>query len=230
MTICPNCGKELMDGEVCTCATPVPDTTPAPEPIAVDDAGETLSGVDSAPVTEKTEPVYDYPVDNGPAMPYQDPQMNYNPNMQYAQNPDYNQNYNPNGGYMPNPYYVPPQPYPPVPPQPVVQKVPASTDYPEGYKIKKKYVAVLLAYTLGVFGIHNFYLGNKSKALAQVLVSTIAGMFTFGLATCAVLVWSLVECVLLLTENIDADANGYKIQTLDEAINKKEQTKETDNG
>ena len=46
-----------------------------------------------------------------------------------------------------------------------VQK--ARTDYPEGYKIKKKYVAVILAFTFGWLGIHNFYLGNKTKAIVK---------------------------------------------------------------
>ena len=160
---CGNCGKELSEGEVCTCT-----------------------------------------------------QMNETPaqGAQYAQ-----QGYN--AGYVafPGAYYDPTEAINNS--EPVEKEdVPARTDYPEGYKIKKKYVAVLLALSVGAFGIHNFYLGNSNKGLAQLLVAAVGGLFTFGIATVGVTIWATVEGVLLLTENIDKDYNGYKIQTFEEAIAK----------
>ena len=82
---------------------------------------------------------------------------------------------------------------------------------------KKKYIAIILAYTLGIFGIHNFYLGNNSKAVAQILLTTL-GSLLFGLGLVATSVWVIVETVQLLTEKVDSDANGYKIMTLAEEI------------
>ena len=96
--------------------------------------------------------------------------------------------------------------------------IPARTDYPEGYRIKKKYVAVLLAAILGPVGVHNFYLGNSSKGLAQLLIATIGSLVVVGPIVSAV--WAYVEAVMLLTEKIDRDADGYKIQTFEEAIAK----------
>lgn len=176
MSYCPNCGKELAEGEVCTCSI-VEEEIVNPEPQPVESA----------------------------------PQYEYHPQPEYTQ-ADAQQGYQTvppqeNGYYAP----VPPVYYPEV-------KQPARTDYPMGYKIKKKYVAVILGAALGTFGIHNFYLGNKNRALAQVLLSTVGAIFTFGISTAAVSIWSLVETVLILTEHIDADAEGFKIQTLDEAF------------
>lgn len=189
MSNCPNCGRELADGEVCICNVmnqePVNPTAPQPEPTPMADPMPTP---DSAP------------------------QYEYHPQPEYTQN-EYSQQ-----GYQ----TVPPQEngyYAPVPPVYYPEmKQPARTDYPMGYKIKKKYVAVILAASLGPFGIHNFYLGNKNRALAQVLLSTVGALFTFGISTAAVSVWALVEAVLLLTENIDADGEGYKIQTFEESL------------
>ena len=96
--------------------------------------------------------------------------------------------------------------------------MPARTDYPEGYRIKKKYIAIILAYTLGVFGIHNFYLGDKTKGLIQVLVSTVGSILTLGLGYIAVQIWVIIELVGLFIETKDRDANGFKIMTLEESI------------
>jgi TM2 domain-containing membrane protein YozV len=166
--ICPNCGRELADGEVCTCT----QTSQIPEQNAQQE-------------TQYEAPQYEAPQ-------YTQPQGNY---------------YDPNA-------QVPPTYYPPVAENPVPR-----TDYPAGYKIKKKYVAVILAYTLGILGIHNFYLGNNSKGIAQILLTTVGALILVG--PIITLVWSIVEAVLLLTESIDSDANGFKIQTLEEALNSK---------
>ena len=170
---CGNCGKELKEGEVCTCTQ-----------------------INETPVQEAQAA-------------QQTPQQ-----AQYVQ-----QGYNPNYIAFPGAYYDPTEAINNSVP---VEKenVPARTDYPEGYKIKKKYVAVLLALSVGVFGIHNFYLGNSNKGLAQLLVATVGGLFTFGIATIGVTIWATVEGVLLFTENIDKDSNGYKIQTFEESVAK----------
>ena len=97
--------------------------------------------------------------------------------------------------------------------------VPARTDYPEGYKPKKKLVATVLAVTLGMFGIHNYYLGNNNKALAQLLICLI-GSLALGLGPIVSYVWAFVEGVLIFTEKNDKDSNGYKIMTFEESMAK----------
>ena len=147
---CTNCGRELQDGEVCTC------------------------------IQENHE--------------------------------------NDSNNYYAGTYYDPMQAYNVQDDASVNKQLPPRIDYPEGYKIKKKYVAVILALSVGMYGIHNFYLGKKDKALVQVLLSTVGAIFTVGISLIAVTIWAAVEGILLFTENIDRDADGYKIQTFEEAV------------
>lgn len=178
--ICPNCGRELADGEICTCQQNNNET-----------AQNVYGSVQSEPANENTY---------------------YNSNPE----PNYGSYYNPNA--QQNSYY---QQNPQQPPYyaPAPEAVPARTDYPQGYKIKKKYVAVLLAASLGFIGIHNYYLGDSSKGLAKILLTTV-GSLLFGLGPIAASIWALVETVQLLTEDIDKDANGFKIQTFEESLKK----------
>ena len=208
--ICPNCGRELADGEVCTC------TVQNAEPAPVTNEENTTPIEETAPLNDEAaapeQPAYDGAQTDAPEQPtYQEAQQQ---TQQTQQNGYYNP-YDNAAYYQPNnqqyyaqqaPYYVP-----------TTQAPTASTDYPEGYKPKKKYVAVILAATLGAFGIHNFYLGNNGKAVAQLLL-TLLGSLVFGLGLIACEIWVLVEAVQILEDKLDADANGYKIMTLAEEI------------
>lgn len=186
---CPNCGKELIEGEVCGCAVEKIETAPATEamPVVEPTPAEEPAPVEPAPAVEPTytQPVYEAPQEQPtyapPVPPY------------YAPAPGQQTFYAP---------YVAPK---------------AKTDYPEDYKIKKKYIALILAYALGVFGIHNFYLGNNSKAIAQLLVTLIGSLF-FGIGICVTAVWVIVESVQILTDKIDSDSEGYKIQSFAEEL------------
>ena len=75
---------------------------------------------------------------------------------------------------------------------------------------KSKIGAGLLGILLGGLGIHNFYLGYNSKAVAQLLL-TVVGWFVFGLGPIAAAVWGLVEGIEILTGYIDKDANGVPL-------------------
>ncbi|GEM_PF-309273 len=143
--------------------------------------------VNSAPVYEG-QPAQQAYANPSQQAPYADPAQQY--------------------AYQQPPYYAPQAPVP----APV-----ARTDYPEGYKPKRKYAAVILAVTLGQFGIHNFYLGNKNKALTQLLICLIGSIFA-GLGAIAAWIWAIVDAVELLTDKQDMDANGFKIQTFEEAL------------
>ena len=72
---------------------------------------------------------------------------------------------------------------------------------------KSKLAAGLLGIFLGAFGVHNFYLGYTGKALAQVLL-TVLSCFILSPVTA---IWGLIEGIMILTGNIDSDAEGRKL-------------------
>ncbi len=80
----------------------------------------------------------------------------------------------------------------------------ASTD-PDA---KSRLVAGLLGIFLGYLGIHNFYLGNKDKAMAQLLISVLS-CFTLAVVS---EIWGLIEGILILCGNINVDGNGNSLK------------------
>ncbi len=65
---------------------------------------------------------------------------------------------------------------------------------------KSKLVAGLLGIFLGGWGIHNFYLGNTGRGVAQIIVTIV----TCGIGA----LWGLIEGILILTGSINTDADG----------------------
>lgn len=166
-------------------------------------ANETYPQVPIAPEATAAPVVPEYQEPAAPQPEYTHPQPEYtHPQPEYAQpQPEFVP------PYQPQPVYAPPVAMAPIP----------RTDYPEGYKIKKKLVAVILGWTLGYLGIHNFYLGNQNKAIAQLLICLIGNLF-FGLGFIAAAVWAMVDTVKLLTESNNIDGNGFKIMTFEESL------------
>lgn len=69
---------------------------------------------------------------------------------------------------------------------------------------KSKLAGGLLGIFLGALGVHNFYLGYTGKAVGQLLISILScGMLSFVSA-----IWGLIEGIMILSGNIDKDANG----------------------
>lgn len=207
---CPNCGRELLEGEICTCTseqTIENNQEQAANEVQTEASAEPVEAQEVEQQNEQPQPEDTYYQPSEPA-PQQGEYQNIYQEQGFNQ-PMYGapqQNY-----YDPNqqaPYY-----------NPVMAKPEPSTDYPENYKPKKKYVAVILAASLGALGIHNFYLGNNGKATAQLLIALI-GSLLFGLGLVVAEVWALVEAVQLLTDKIDADANNFKIMTFAEELAK----------
>ena len=65
---------------------------------------------------------------------------------------------------------------------------------------KSKMVAGLLGIFLGGWGVHNFYLGNTSRAVIQLILT---------LVTCgAAALWGFIEGILILCGKINTDGNG----------------------
>ena len=69
---------------------------------------------------------------------------------------------------------------------------------------KSKMCAGLLAIFLGAFGVHNFYLGNTGKAIAQLLI-TLLSCFTLSFVSG---VWALIEGIMILSGSINTDGHG----------------------
>jgi TM2 domain-containing membrane protein YozV len=73
---------------------------------------------------------------------------------------------------------------------------------------KSKIVAGLLGIFLGSLGIHNFYLGYKGKAIAQLLLSVLS----FGVLAIVSGIWGLIEGIMILCGSIRSDANGVPLR------------------
>jgi TM2 domain-containing membrane protein YozV len=82
----------------------------------------------------------------------------------------------------------------------------AQPGVPPGYQQKDKMAAGLLGIFLGYLGIHNFYLGNTTKGIIQlVLTLTCIGYIVSW-------IWGIVEGIMILTGSIDRDANGVPLK------------------
>lgn len=68
---------------------------------------------------------------------------------------------------------------------------------------KSKMVAGLLGIFLGGFGIHNFYLGNTGKGIAQIVLS-----FCCGIGA----IWGFIEGIMILCGSIKTDAKGVPLK------------------
>lgn len=69
---------------------------------------------------------------------------------------------------------------------------------------KSKIAAGLLGIFLGYLGIHNFYLGNTTRAVIQIIVS----FFTCGVGG----IWGFIEGIMILAGSINTDANGVPLK------------------
>lgn len=168
--------------------------------------------------TVPTEPVQPAPAAQEAAAPAQP----------YYQPPQYTQSYQP-PQYMPNTSvpptggtngYQPPsytqqyqQPYqPPQPaPQPYPQQVPyQQTPYqaPKTYEQKSRIAAALLAFLFGAFGVHNFYMGNTGKGVAQLIIGIVGGGITCGIALVATEIWGIVDGIQLMKGTKTVDGHG----------------------
>lgn len=67
----------------------------------------------------------------------------------------------------------------------------------------------LLGIFLGVWGIHNFYLGYTQKAIIQLLLGTVGIVLVVGPVISSI--WGLIEGILILTGQINKDGFGEPI-------------------
>lgn len=79
---------------------------------------------------------------------------------------------------------------------------------------KSKIAAGLLGILFGSLGVHNFYLGNTGKAVAQLLLTLIGWIVLIGPVIAGI--WGLIEGILILTSSTGSewhrDGKGYELQ------------------
>lgn len=131
--------------------------------------------------------------------PFAQPQQQVNPYGQPQQaNPYGQQQNNPYQRSQPQQGYVPP--------------VQQNNGYVGGYQgrtsDKSKVVGGILGILLGAFGAHNFYLGYKGKAIAQLLL-TLLSCFLLSPITS---VWGFIEGIMILAGSIKTDGNGLPLK------------------
>ena len=72
---------------------------------------------------------------------------------------------------------------------------------------KSKIAAGIMGIILGVFGVHNFYLGYTGKAVAQLLISLLSCFILSPISA----VWGLIEGIMILTGSINTDSKGMPL-------------------
>ena len=80
----------------------------------------------------------------------------------------------------------------------------AASRGPVNPEAKSKMAAGLLGLFLGYIGIHNFYLGNTSRGVIQIVVTLV----TCGFGG----IWGLIEGIMILAGSITTDANGVPLK------------------
>ncbi len=76
-------------------------------------------------------------------------------------------------------------------------------------QMKSKVAAGLLGIFLGVFGVHNFYLGYTGKAVAQLLITLVSCFTLFWISS----IWGLIEGILILVGTISTDSKGVPLKS-----------------
>ena len=76
-----------------------------------------------------------------------------------------------------------------------------------GVGSRSKIVTFLLGFFLGVFGVHNFYLGKTGLGITQLLLT----ILTFGIGTLITWPWSLIESILALASSNFRDGDGMPL-------------------
>ena len=72
---------------------------------------------------------------------------------------------------------------------------------------RSKIVTFLLAFFLGYFGVHNFYLGKTGLGIAQLLITVL----TFGIGVLITGPWAFIEGILALVSSNFRDGDGFAL-------------------
>lgn len=78
----------------------------------------------------------------------------------------------------------------------------------QGVPTKSKVAAGLLGIFLGAYGVHNFYLGNTGKAVAQLLITVLSCFILSPVSG----IWGLIEGIMILCGSIKTDGKGNPLK------------------
>lgn len=78
--------------------------------------------------------------------------------------------------------------------------------------VKSRKTAIILAFTLGMFGAHNFYLGYTKEGVGQLMMGGLCGLMTLGIATICSWIWAICEGVALIKGKMNKDANRLPLK------------------
>lgn len=73
---------------------------------------------------------------------------------------------------------------------------------------KSKIAAGILGIFLGVFGVHNFYLGRVGRGVAQLLLTLLSCFLLSPISE----IWGLIEGILILAGSINTDGKGIPLK------------------
>ncbi len=73
---------------------------------------------------------------------------------------------------------------------------------------KSRIAAGILGIFLGMFGVHNFYLGRVGRGVAQLLLTLLSCFILSPVSE----VWGLIEGILILTGNTGTDGKGIPLK------------------
>nr|PMC51565.1 TM2 domain-containing protein [Gardnerella vaginalis]PMC54458.1 TM2 domain-containing protein [Gardnerella vaginalis] len=161
---------------------------------------------------------YGQPQYNDQSQQYNQAQPQYNNQSQYSAQPQYNaQSQYGQTQYDQNSYAQPQYgQYSQSTPQ--YNQASSYSNYGSNYSSntyrssRNKIAAGLLAIFLGALGVHNFYLGFKGKAVAQLLIS----ILSFGLLAFVSGIWAFIEGICILCSQPGSkwhkDADGAELQ------------------
>lgn len=79
----------------------------------------------------------------------------------------------------------------------------------KGEAVKRKYLAIFLAFIFGMVGGHRLYLGYYRIGITQIIVSAV--LVVAGAPAYAFL-WGFVDAILILGGHIDKDALGRPLK------------------
>ncbi|MDR3552905.1 MAG: TM2 domain-containing protein [Clostridia bacterium] len=80
----------------------------------------------------------------------------------------------------------------------------ASASVPYGYQQKSRLAAGLFGIFIGGLGVHNFYLGNTSRGVIQLILT----VCSCGIGS----IWGFIEGILILCGQINTDANNIPLK------------------
>ena len=77
---------------------------------------------------------------------------------------------------------------------------------------KSKWVAIVIAFFFGYFGVHDIYLGHVKRGIARIIAMVFSVSADLPFLAAILYIWTIVEIVLLFIGKINKDAKGVPLK------------------